>query len=145
MIAGLSCPNVAYADDTTIYVIVPKPTVRALCARKLSDDLVFIRAWCIQWGMQLNPVKTKSITFSRSRTVHPEHPDLSLENVSIENVANLKLLGILFDSKLTFESHLRGVTSVVSQKVGILRKCWMTYRDNAVVLKYFYPFILPFF
>ena len=111
----------------------------------LNEDLIFIRAWCIQWCMQLNPVKTKSIIFSRSRTVNPEHPDLNLDNVAIENVKVLKLLGVLFDSKLTFESHLRSVTSAVSQKIGILRKCWVTYRDNAVIRKCFYSFLLPFF
>ena len=55
------------------------------------------------------------------------------------------LLGVLFDRKLTFEQHVRAVTSTVSQKIGILRKCWQTYQDNSLILKCFYAFILPFF
>ena len=90
--------------------------------------------------MDLNPIKTKSITFSRSRTIFPEHPNLILGDTVIENVDTFKLLGVTFDSKLTFERHLRNVTSVVSQKVGILRKCWQVYQDNALVIKCFYAF-----
>ena len=145
MFAGLRCSNVAYADDTTIYVIIPKPSLRALYARLLTEDLIFIKAWCRQWRMQLNPGKTKSIIFSRSRTANPIHPDLSLGEVLIENVEYFKLLGVIFDSKLTFELHLRQITSIVSQKVGIIRKCWQVYRDNSLILKCFYSFLLAFF
>ena len=145
MFAGLSCSNVAYADDTTIYVIIPKPADRRMSAERLSSDLSYIKAWCVQWGMELNPIKTKSAIFTRSRTMLPEHPDINLGDSTIENVTNLKLLGVLFDSKMTFELHVRAIASKVSQKIGILRKCWQTYQDNSVILKCFYAFILPFF
>ena len=145
MFAGLSCLNVAYADDTTIYIIIPRPADRVSSAQQLSNDLFFIKSWCDQWGMELNPRKTKSMIFSRSRTALPHHPDLYLGNTLIENAVALKLLGVLFDPKLTFESHLRTVASSISQKLGIMRKSWQTYRDDSVVLKCFYSFILPFF
>ena len=72
-------------------------------------------------------------------------PELVIDNTDIENVLELKLLGVLFDSKLTFEMHIRNITSIVSQKVGILRKCWQTFQDDTLVMKCFYAFILPFF
>ena len=145
LLTGLSCLNVAYADDTTIYVVIPKPADRARLALKLKSDLQFIKEWCRLWGMELNPSKTKSIIFSRSRTDVPEHPNIMLENTIIENVEALRLLGVIFDPKLTFQSHISTVTRIVSQKIGILRKCWQTYRDDSIVLKTFYSFILPFF
>ena len=145
MFNGLSCSNVAYADDATIYIIVPKPADRLTAATCLSKDLLHIKTWCAQWGMDLNPSKTKSMIFSRSRTALPQHPDLYLGDSLIEDAAKLKLLGILFDPKLTFELHVKAVTKLVSQKLGIMRKCWQSYRDNSVVLKCFYSYILPFF
>ena len=145
MFAGLKCLNIAYADDTTIYVVIPKPADRASSCKKLQDDLVFIHEWCMQWGMQLNPSKTKCMIFSRSRTIYPEHPELTLGDTAIEKVEFLKLLGVTFDAKLTYERHLRNITSKVSQKIGILRKCWRVYQDNSLILKCFYAFILPFF
>ena len=144
LLLGLSCPNVAYADDTTIYVVIPKPADRARLSRLLHLDLLFIKQWCKQWGMQLNSSKTKNISFSRSRTPLPEHPDISLDGIVIENVTMLKLLGVIFDSKVTFESHIATTARIASQKIGILRKSWQTYREDSVVLKCFYAFILPF-
>ena len=145
LIAGLSCSNIAYADDTTIYVIIPKPADRVRLAHELNNDLLFIKQWCTQWGMTLNASKTKEMIFSRSRTALPEHPVLSLDNIIIETVPKMRLLGVIFDPKLTFEEHIIKVACGVSQKIGILRKCWQIYRENALVLKCFYSFILPFF
>ena len=48
LIAGLSCLNIAYADDTTIYIIIPKPSDRIVCSNKLHQDLMFIHSWCVQ-------------------------------------------------------------------------------------------------
>ena len=145
MIAGLSCNNIVYADDTTIYVIIPKPADRTICSQRLNDDLVFINDWCRQWGMLLNPIKTKSMIFSRSRTSLPVHPELSLENYILENVDALKLLGVTLDPKLTYECHLRNVTTKVAQKIGILRKAWRIYQDDDLIKKCFYAFIFPYF
>ena len=145
MFAGLECLNIAYADDTTIYVIIPKAGDRVIAAEKLNRDLAFIRTWCAQWGMELNATKTKSILFGRSRTMLPEHPDLFIGNNAIGSEEKLKLLGVWFDSKLTFECHIRAIAQSVSKKIGILRKCWQTYQENSIVLNCFYSFILPFF
>ena len=92
MFTGLQCLNVAYADDTTIYVIIPRPRDRLLAAEKLNKDLMFIKAWCAQWNMELNATKTKSIRFSRSRTAISKHPDLYIGDSKIGNEERLKLL-----------------------------------------------------
>ena len=41
--------------------------------------------------------------------------------VSIRASPNLDIVGVKFDSKLTFEGHVRGIVSRVSQRIGILR------------------------
>ena len=60
------------------------------------------------WCMILNPNKTKALVVSRSRTVSPPHGDLVLSGVSIRASSNLDILDMKFDSKLTFEDHVRG-------------------------------------
>ena len=123
LLSGLSCRNLAYADDTTIYVILTKAADRITSAERLINDLIFIKAWCIQRRVELNSSKTKSILFSRSRTVYPEHPVLSLDDTRIDDVEKLRLLGVTFDSKVSFECHVRSITQAVSPKLGIMRKC----------------------
>ena len=40
---------------------------------------------------------------------------------------DLDIMGVTFDSKLTFEKHLRSVSKAASQKLGILRKSWRVF------------------
>ena len=42
----------------------------------------------------------------------------------------LDILGVRFDSKLTFEKHLRSVSRAASQRLGILRKSWHVFHDR---------------
>ena len=49
----------AYADDSTLLAIVPKPADRPAAAASISSDLARIQEWCNHWCMILNPNKTR--------------------------------------------------------------------------------------
>ena len=89
----------------------------------LERDVFKIQSWCKMWGMRLNPSKSKSFVIVRSRTRDPPHPDLIIDGETMKNCSSIKLLGVTFDSKLSFEDNLCSVISSISQKVGLLRKC----------------------
>ena len=78
-----------------------------------------------------------------SRTVYPPHGDLGLSGVPILSNPSLDILGVRFDCKLTFASHVRGVVSRVSQRIGILRMVNGVYADTSVLLRCYHAFILP--
>ena len=143
MWVGLENQLVAYADDATLIAVIPSPDQRQLVSDSLNRDLAKINDWCNLWGMKLNPTKTQSMIVSRSRTLLPEHPDLLLNNVVLSTYSSFKILGILFDSKFTFEQHIRSISSSVAQKIGLLRKSHKIFGDLSVVRKCFYSFILP--
>ena len=42
---------------------------------------------------------------------------------------DLVILWVTFDSKMTFEEHLRSVSRAASQRLGILRKSWQVFHD----------------
>ena len=69
--------------------------------------------------MMLNPNKIEALVVSRSRTVNPPHGDLVLPGVSICASPNLDILSVKFDSRLTFDDHVGGIVSHVSQRIGI--------------------------
>ena len=48
-----------------------------------------------------------------------------------------------FDSKMTFEKHLRSVSRGASQRLGILRKSWHVFRDRSLLVRCFQGFVLP--
>ena len=55
----------------------------------------------------------------------------------------LYILGVIFDSKLTVEKHLRLVSRAASQRLGILRKSWRVFHDRSLLEWCFRGFVLP--
>ena len=94
--------------------------------------------------MKLNLNKTHSMIVSRCRTLYPNHPDFIINNVVLNTCESFKILGVLFDSKLTFVQHLRSVSSSsVAHKIGLLSKSHRIFVGIYVLRKCFSSFILP--
>ena len=55
---------------------------------------------------------------------------------------NLDILGLKFDSWLTFENHVGGIASPISQRIGILRLVKYVFGDS-VLLRCYYEFVFP--
>ena len=102
--------------------VVPSPGARVTVAESLNRDLVRVNAWCDLWGMKLNTSKTKTMIVFRSRTMHPQSNILTIDCTVLKESDDLDILGVTFDSKLTFEKHLRSVSRAASLRLGILRK-----------------------
>ena len=94
---------------------MPSPGVRVTVAESLNRDLVRVSAWCDFWDMKLNASKTKTMIVSRSRTMHPQPPQLTIDGTVLKDSDDLDILGVTFDSKLKFEKHLRSVSRAASQ------------------------------
>ena len=118
-IATLLTFLVGYADDSTLLCRIPHPRDRSPVAASLNDNLAVISDWCSRWGMLVNPSMTRGMIISRSRTVEPLFRDLVIEGSVVEMVSELKILGIILDSKLTFEKQVRAIAASASRRVGI--------------------------
>ena len=134
---------IGYADDSTLIAVVPSPCVRVTVAESLNCDLVRANAWCDLWGMKLNVSKTKTMIVSRSRTMHPQEPPLTIDGTVLKESDDLEILGVTFDSKLTFEKHLRSVSRAASQILGVLRKSWRVFHDRLLIGRCLWGFVLP--
>ena len=124
---------IGYADDSTLIAVVPSPGVRVTVAESLNRDLVGVNAWCDLWGMKLNASKTKTMIFSRSLTMHPQPLPLTINAFVLKESVDLEIFGVTFDSKLTFEKHLRSFSRASSQRLGILRKSWRVFHDRLLI------------
>ena len=115
---------IGYADDSTLIAasVVPSPGDGVTVAESLSRDLVKVSEWCNLWGMKLNASKTTTMIVSKSRTMHPQSPALTIGGTVLKESDDIVILGVISDSKLTFEKHLRSVYRAVSQRFGIFRK-----------------------
>ena len=122
---------------------MPSPGLRVEVADSLSRDLVKVNEWCDLWGIKLNASETKTMIVSRSRTMHPQSPALTISGTVLKESDDLVILGVTFDSKMTFEKHLRSVSRAASQRLGILRKSWQVFHDRLLLRRCFRGFVLP--
>ena len=79
----------------------------------------------------VNTLKAKTLIVSRSLTMHPQSPPLTISRTVLKGSDDLVILGVTFDSKRTFVKHLRSVSRAASQKLGILRKSWQLFHDRS--------------
>ena len=77
--------------------------------------------------------------------MHPQSPLLAIDGTVLKESDDLYILGVTFDSKLTFEKHLRLVSRAASQRFCIFGKSWRVFHDRLLVSRYFWGFVLPLF
>ena len=70
-------------------------------------------------------------------------PPFTIDGTVLKESDNLDILGVTFDSKLTFEKHLCSVSRAASQRFGILLKSWRVFHDRLLIDRYFWGFVLP--
>ena len=109
----------------------------------MNRDLNRVSVWCNLLVMKLNASKTKTMIVSRSRTVHPLLTPLTLDGTVLGASADLVILGVKFDTKMTFKRHLRSVSSAAAQRLGIMRKSWQVFHDRSLLVRSFWSFVLP--
>ena len=133
---------IGYADDATLMAVVPSPGVTVAVAESLIRDLGRVSEWCDLWGTKLNANKTKTRIVSRSRTMHPQSPPFTMGGTVLKESDDFVILGVTFDSKMTFEKHLRSVSRAASQRLGVLRKSWLVFHDRSLLGGCFRGFVL---
>ena len=91
-----------FADDTSLFYVVHSITDSPSL---LNSDLSKINEWALQWNMSFNPDPTKQaqeIIFSR-KTSKRNYPALMFNNNIVYFTIFHKHLGMIFDSKLSFD------------------------------------------
>ena len=134
-----------YTADPTLLAVVRKLADRPAVASSLNRDLAIIQEWCNHCCVILNLNKTMALVVSRSRTANPPHGDLVLSGASICASPNFDILGVKFDSRLTFKGHVRGIISRVSLRIGILRLVKGVFVGTSVLLCCYHAFVLTIF
>ena len=118
---GLSSNCKLFADDTTLFCVVYGVTISS---SEVNSDLAKISEWTFKWKMSFNLDPTKpahELIFSRKlKTV--SYPSITFNNNPLSLCPAQKHLGLILDSKLTFNKHIKHILSKVNKLIGLLRK-----------------------
>ena len=124
-----------FADDTSLFSIVHYIDAST---NEFNHDLEKISESAFQWKKKFNrdlTTQAQEIIFSKKKTVSI-HPVVYFNNTPVNSTATHKHLGMILDSKLSYENHLQSVFSRVNKTIGLLRKFQPTLRRKSLVTIY---------
>lgn len=101
-----------YADDTAIFTTSNRLTT---IRNRLQNSLKVLTKYYTQWKLTLNETKTEAILFTNKR--HSHVPKLTINKTSISWLKEVKYLGVVLDSKLTFKRHVEHIISKTNSAI----------------------------
>ena len=110
---------------------------------KLNDELTRLSVWFNVNKLTLNTKKTKSVIFSsRNKVIDTTGLKLTINGNIIEQVPEIKFLGVFLDQHLSFKSHIDYVTVKMSRAIGMLNRL-KYFIPNNVLLTIYNALVLP--
>ena len=109
--------TIAFADDL---VILPYCNTQLEAEAYANSDRARIESWARENKMQFNESKSKAMLITRKRRTNGIN--IFLNNKRLEQVKEIKYLGIHFDSKLTFSSHIEHITEKSRKLIYMLSR-----------------------
>ena len=106
-----------YVDDFTVWC---QGRDMRYIERQLQITVKNIEKWCNKNGFELSEEKTKCIHFCRRRNLHPD-PELYIKNKLIPISDNIKYLGVILDTKLSFKPHIQYIRDKCLKSLNILK------------------------
>lgn len=126
-----------YADDIKVFKIINCPED----CLALQHDISSFARWCAEQGLIINASKTKVITYSRK--THPFQFSYSLNNARLSKVSEVRDLGVLFDSSLSFTPHIRQVVGRALRSLGAVCRFTRDFTSPVPFLKLYSSVCLP--
>ena len=110
-----------YADDITLYKCVSIKSDVDTDAEALQAAVFALAEWGNTWHIKFEPAKSQALTISHHRSPI-EVPAINFQGTVVPEVAELRLLGIMFDKDLSFRTHIRQLNIRGTQRLGFPRK-----------------------
>jgi len=110
-----------FADDSTLHT--KSDNIKCI-ESTLQRSIEEVNTWCDNNRMALHPTKSKSMVLS-TRQKHQRSPlrlNLKLLSTNIEQVHELKLLGIRIDDEFSWKSHTDFISKKLSMNLFLLHK-----------------------
>ena len=135
MIDDLQVPSasgvVKYVDDTTIYEIVNKnlPSIAQTSVNEIST-------WSAANKFLIHPTKCKElrISFSLAPT---ERENVKVDGQEIDSVDSVKILGVVLQSNLKWNSHVSEVISKAAKRLYFLSQLKKANVDPTELIKFY--------
>lgn len=106
---------IKFADDITLLLPHVSHENADSFLSMIQAEVNNIELWCLDHGLSINHQKTKTIIFKKASP--PQNILQGLWNVSL----NIKVLGIIFDQALNWDTHVDTITKSAGRRINVLR------------------------
>ena len=127
MPTAIETPPRLFADDTCL--IINHENVSTL-QDKMNMELKKLHNWCNVNKLTINPSKSTAILISPKLNTQITNVNITIDNSPITISETAKYLGVMIDSKLNFQNHIKIIESKLSR----------LYMKNCHPLSYFLIF-----
>ena len=125
-----------FADDVAMYC----PVHSGDDCKAFQHDLNLVSTWCSKWQMRLNVSKCELLCISNKRS--PVRPAYYINNCHLQWASSVKYLGVVVDSKLSWNDHISHISSKASKTLNLLRRHMFTCHTSSKH-KAFRALVLP--
>lgn len=113
----------AYADDFNLLIKLDKVKNRTINLDTLYED---ISGWCSYSGASLSPAKCKHMHICNK---HNCNCSVAFGNYQLPNVSTLKILGVTFNKKHKWNTHIDNLCLALQNRLNII-KCLSSHKHN---------------
>ena len=139
--AAPSLSTLLFADDTTLHL---SDVSYSHIARTFNNELINIEKYMISNRLSINADKTFAILFTNRPNLIDPSIQLKINNQTILFRESSKFLGVIIDSKLSFEMHINLVIKKISKTIGIFYKLKQNGAPKNVLICMYYSLFYPY-
>jgi len=103
------------SDDTALLSV---SSGHSTASHQLQTNLNSLSQWFTNWKIKINESKFSFGTFSLGLL---NCPAVTINNIVIQNSTEVKCLGLIFDRRLTWSSHLKDNRKKLNSRLHLLR------------------------
>ena len=96
---------------------------------KLQRDIDRLGNWARKWGMRFQPVKCNMMQLARKH-LNKIQASYTLEGAVLENVDNIKYLGVTITNDLKWNTHISNICTKANRSLGFLRQILFSCPQN---------------
>ena len=107
-----------YADDVGLYTTDRNMEVAKENMQRALDRVM---AWCQKWQVIMNTKKSQVVIFSKCPTHKRDNVQLKMFGETLPTSNEASYLGVIFDSRLSWEHQISKITERVYPRLNLLR------------------------
>jgi endonuclease/exonuclease/phosphatase family metal-dependent hydrolase len=124
-----------FADDTKIYETTENSQI-------LQNDLYKLQDWSDEWNLYFNVNKCKVMHYGKRNPRCEYVMNIKDQTQKLTHCNEEKDLGVTFDNKLSFDTHIVNIVNKANQMLGIIRRNF-TFLNRDVFLMLYKALVRP--